>query len=653
MGTYVYTPLIPSDETIRLLALLPGTLNDDIRVAIYDNFLTWPQPEYEALSHAGGSLGRPVDIHVGRSGDATLSVTRDVATALRYLRLKHEERVLWVDAICVNQQDVNERVPQMQKMAQIYGNAFRVVAWLGPPSHDSIGALHLIKGFSQEICVDWETMTVKPSSGSRSRWAEPHYNPIYDSDMWTPLLNLLRRPWFNRLWTWQEVLLADTVILLCGFQSLDWEKLRDIMFCLHTKHQAADRSPREIEMAERVRRVHGIWRSRFGNTTFVDLLDWTGHCSYTDQRDRVYALQNLVSENELIVSMVPNYSQSPRAIFQDVVLLYLRGEQCLKLLSCCGRSSELPSKPTWVPDWSRDQICHSLPRCSYSASLAEAVYLGNGLLKAAGLCSTYVQWAEIVPPQIGRLADNQNLELIQAIRSLWGRVSPNSSYTGSGHMDEIFCRTLSASPFAEDYVPPARELPTLEKSKQFLANILGTGSGWNERYTPYLTRIISCIRGRSFMMTTEGYPAVGPKAAEPGDQICKILGCHSLLLLRSAESYRHTVIGECYVQDLMDEKALLGPFPPQFNYIRVQCDPDEYCYYPQFVDHLTANVVKVDPRLGPLPRGWRIADHEKMEYYDRYVNDATGEGFDYYMEPRMTGDALEKRGVHLIDFVLE
>jgi hypothetical protein len=119
-------------------------------------------PDFEALSYAWGSTEDPVDIFIGESGSCTLAVTRNLAEALPFLPFENKTRVLWIDAICVNQQDKAERSSQVQRMADIYSKAARVLIWLGPASGDSSVALDCMKLVSSKIAIDWVHVTLSP-----------------------------------------------------------------------------------------------------------------------------------------------------------------------------------------------------------------------------------------------------------------------------------------------------------------------------------------------------------------------------------------------------------------------------------------------------------------------------------------------------------
>jgi hypothetical protein len=130
---YSYIPLDKSARKIRLLTLLPGNFGEDIHVRLSIWTLTQKSTRsYQALSYAWGTAEDPTNIYVGKSKDYVLSVPKNLACALDHLCLKERSRTLWIDAICVDQQNLAERSQQVGRMADIYTWAERVIVWIGP-----------------------------------------------------------------------------------------------------------------------------------------------------------------------------------------------------------------------------------------------------------------------------------------------------------------------------------------------------------------------------------------------------------------------------------------------------------------------------------------------------------------------------------------
>ncbi|KAF2209814.1 hypothetical protein CERZMDRAFT_46536, partial [Cercospora zeae-maydis SCOH1-5] len=112
-------------------------------------------PAYEALSYAWGRLDRTHTAYVVGSDTqlvlGSLRITRGFDIALRNLRRTDTGRSLWADAICINQENVDERSIQVQRMEEIYKHALRVVVWLGPASGDSKIAFSALEWLGQHV----------------------------------------------------------------------------------------------------------------------------------------------------------------------------------------------------------------------------------------------------------------------------------------------------------------------------------------------------------------------------------------------------------------------------------------------------------------------------------------------------------------------
>ena len=96
------------------------------------------QPEYEALSYVWGGTTDMVPLRVHQD---TIYITKNLALALRHLRRMASPRVLWIDALCINQIDIVERNHQVAQMRYIYENAVEVLVWLGEEQIHTITGL--------------------------------------------------------------------------------------------------------------------------------------------------------------------------------------------------------------------------------------------------------------------------------------------------------------------------------------------------------------------------------------------------------------------------------------------------------------------------------------------------------------------------------
>jgi hypothetical protein len=145
---YLYKPLKCSTE-IRVIALLPATtihskleipLTHVDRATIF--LRNTDSPFYEAISYCWGG---PILSHTLKCDDQTsLSITANVDLMLRHYRKTHSIRYLWVDAICLNQQDDMEKRIQVGLMGEIFHEAEKVHIWLGAGEDDATRTIFTI-----------------------------------------------------------------------------------------------------------------------------------------------------------------------------------------------------------------------------------------------------------------------------------------------------------------------------------------------------------------------------------------------------------------------------------------------------------------------------------------------------------------------------
>jgi hypothetical protein len=179
---YSYSPL-PEPGSIRLLHLMPH--EDEkarIQCQLFDYSLQklgeWTSL-YEALSYVWGNPGNRRSISIDKHD---LPITTNLHAALVSLRDRFLERVLWVDAICINQDDLKERGDQVQYMAEIYRRASRVIVWLGEPATGSDEALEVIR----------LAAIGKPAE------------PLVEEQTKQAIRSLLQRSWFERIWVSEQ-----------------------------------------------------------------------------------------------------------------------------------------------------------------------------------------------------------------------------------------------------------------------------------------------------------------------------------------------------------------------------------------------------------------------------------------------------------------
>ncbi|KAL8846121.1 MAG: hypothetical protein Q9221_008767 [Calogaya cf. arnoldii] len=219
------------------------------------------------------------------------------------------------------------------------------------------------------------------------------------------------------------------------------------------------------------------------------------------------------------------------------------------------------------------------------------------------------------------------------------------------------CVTLCAGFVSDKSIPPESSRPSSADVLDYLTrlyewSLLESAEPPGMSYSSLLViRVINRMtNGRTLITTADGRLGLAPKGTIPGDLICVVLGCHSPLVLRSDNNLSHQVVGACYIDSLMTGEALLGELPRNWSLVS-KYFPEHNSGHYILLEGDTGKTHVQDPRLGPLPAGWRIQNHEKEKAVSRYVNDISGEDAGY-RDPRLEPDALRARGVDIQEFRL-
>ena len=154
-----------------------------------------------------------------------------------------------------------------------------------------------------------------------------------------------------------------------------------------------------------------------------------------------------------------------------------------------------------------------------------------------------------------------------------------------------------------------------------------------------------CVLGRKLFVTDDSYLGLAPEEAQPGDEVSVLLGCSVPMLLRPTDNGCYQVVGETYVQGLMDSEALLGPLGEDWL-VKESIDTEGFTCR-RFHSVQTGKASKYDPRLAgvDLPDGWKTLRHDKEDFYDKFHHADSRRTTQY--DPRLSSESLKKRGVDL------
>lgn len=300
---------------------------------------------------------------------------------LRHLRRDSADIFIWVDAICINQNDLEERSRQVAMMTDIYSTCSEVVAWLGGDQQnlstplDSLAKVYLSRfGTSlrawQELGGGLERLTTEDASMVDDILKQPGVLQVLE-DLYT-------REWFERLWILQEATLGQRLVLRFGRFTVTWESFERahqmlyLFFYFNDAEQQAmpgstvQRVESQMPFATEIsmqRRIFGRERQDTKDYLLWNLI-LLHRRACTDARDIIYSAIGQVRSPPK--GIVPDYTKPVRDVYHEAAKAIIDDRRDLKLLSYCfysnrrysgipglKKGTRLPwaSWPSWVPDW--------------------------------------------------------------------------------------------------------------------------------------------------------------------------------------------------------------------------------------------------------------------------------------------------------------
>jgi hypothetical protein len=281
-------------------------------------------PSFVALSYCWGDLNDKIPIRVN---DCKISVTVNLHAALRQLRAE-KMKCVWVDFLCINQQDSEERSIQVGRIGTIYRRAEQVVVWLGDN-----------QGIKED---DLASLSAEGTKTAR--------HALSVSTRQT-LIQLLSRPYWTRVWIIQELAAASSITIFCGRHKLSWEIFSNDSYTesvavvdkttnneLETKFQKICQFRMDKVNREPIRLLDALHRSQFTLST--------------DPRDKLYALLGLAFDSDRFIPE-PNYHLSKEETYTDFSLALIENKFPLDFIYLRSSNRQVyDSLPSWVVDWS-------------------------------------------------------------------------------------------------------------------------------------------------------------------------------------------------------------------------------------------------------------------------------------------------------------
>ncbi|KAH7084319.1 heterokaryon incompatibility protein-domain-containing protein [Paraphoma chrysanthemicola] len=244
MESQIYAPLPPQDPNehataySRLLELWPGEGADPFLCTLRNVDIEHAHVPFEALSYVWGrEKSDNVLLCTDDQGNirGQLELTKNLEQALRALRQSHQRRILWIDAICIRQDDNAERSRQVSYMRSVYNNASRVIIWLGEKEATVRRAFEFARKLVMGAAVLYATVPQDLQSPQQVQTARLHrdglvLNAMKEHPQDSEALDaLFTKEYFERVWCIQEVAAAKNCIAQCEDLEIDFDILLGVV----------------------------------------------------------------------------------------------------------------------------------------------------------------------------------------------------------------------------------------------------------------------------------------------------------------------------------------------------------------------------------------------------------------------------------------
>ncbi|KAJ9602679.1 hypothetical protein H2200_012873 [Cladophialophora chaetospira] len=589
-----YDPLDVDQREIRLVELLRGTGDDPISCEIQENTpLEDVAGRYIALSYCAGDPNSTTEINLN---GVVFNVFAGLGEALRRIRRDKEfipgmKHLVWVDQICINQTDAEEKSHQVMLMKDIYHNSGRVMVWLGPDEGDrGLGFLvHHYENVKEMIdaVTSKSDDEEKQNGGNDVDGAEDSPEGILDYataayasifpryiddeefvENWQSLGGFASSNYWDRGWICQEIIVARSAALMFGADAMDWKDFCTVWRVVRkatNNFLQAILDDKSLINGPLVKMLKNCGLPQFVRINFLldmqeawhkdssqnirRMLEAARSCQVTDPRDRVYAFLGLVDSG---YSIEPDYksSNSLQDLFCYTCKRTILFEQSLDILSHAQDKyrTEDDGLPSWVPDWSHER---QMPMLQTMDTHFEA----SGEFKAAA------EFRKDSDRKSGRVLRVQCLVIDQLAHE--DSLSPGSSEDSGKTLDKWSRLLLSEVGDLEDYVQPLAEVfwrgdgGERESGEAEANDKTGQVKTRNQQVKNHRKVLLDESAGGnwSFFISPNGFFGLASSRARYTDKIVVLLGASVPFVLRQVGK-KYLLVGEVYVHGLMNGEAV-------------------------------------------------------------------------------------------------
>ncbi|KAG8526111.1 uncharacterized protein KY384_000104 [Bacidia gigantensis] len=613
---FEYSALGSGDAVIRLVRIKHAYFPKDIIECDMKNVDLNTNPGFAALSYYWGP--RVFNCQMICNGKL-MAITATLNAALKRVRndfysnyftmfvdnFGANEHLIWVDALCINQNDEVERDSQVRLMRRIYSQATVVHVDLGHTDLSRSNRSEWFQGYDLLKRLASAAKDIVPTSRRESEDLYSRFGIYPTHPAWVTYLDIFAMPWFQRTWTVQDVVLAKNAMVRFGDFTFSWSLLSQSFKML--EHLEFDVKSKEVvrgfEHLKILERLIDVPKHDSSGMNLLSLLQLTTDFSVSDPKDKIHALLGLAGVNDQLNGphFTADYSMSTEALYLRCGIYFVRtncADQMLPFAGLQHRSSQLREIPSWVPDWSSQSNVHCSPPVADLRPTAYTATPGTKLharLKIASSSPKFRSNILVMKRKIvdrlafvsetlcldNRLKTPNDLEAMiflhwhqTAERQTflhYDKSSPRQIYTDI--LESFICTLLMDS---VDESPQMTEIRNLKTTYSFamsaLQGIARDNSKIslsylepkNERDT-LLRRMLEACSGRKVAVTQRGLIGLVPRCTKLGDQVNLFHGVSVPFITRDSERSLtiegHTgrpveLVGDAYIHGLMRGEAM-------------------------------------------------------------------------------------------------
>ncbi|KAF2814105.1 HET-domain-containing protein [Mytilinidion resinicola] len=570
----LYKPLSVPEKEIRLIRLRPRSfyrpeqISDDVLICTLEHASRSNAIQYTALSYAWGSGNetRPILVDETRQ-----SIGANLEAALRELWDDNEEVLVWADQLCINQDDKVEKNRQVSQMKEIYEEAQRVIAWLGPAADGSDLVMFWIRKMSN-------------AEGSRSVTIDilnHHEKPENLAAMTEAFDKFCQRDYWQRLWIIQEFTVAQQLFIACGGALIAFDELVGALDFLKLPKWVVEQPDMvNAYKSTSLTFVRGVvtrrmrYQLRSGHQldslfqvvveSLVMGIDYS-HRETSYPRDRIFSVLGLAGDAFSFGSF-PDYAPSTSCedVYEEAARGFLR-QGHVDIFCYCQfpRTERNRRMATWAPDWQMPTRKPNVDDPWFSQF-------------SAGTATNIAPQSITFPDTKSVALQGIIVDEVKGFGSTWNPdwLSALDCQAALDYLTEItaFCEDSPRVSVDDVQLVTARVAInervayTSEDWRQFY--VTGYNSAVDSLFDAFqlgmevaetwFTTGMKLLHSRRPFISKTGYIGLAPDHVAEGDIVCVFLGAKTPYVLRPTGQGTYTLVGEVYLHGAMHGEILEG-----------------------------------------------------------------------------------------------